>query len=136
MSDTQDDLDDLPDVINAAMSLDGDVDKLRDYYDNWAATYNVDLAPGYQMPGMVVRTLQQAIDAHPELAEIREADARIVDAGYGTGAVGAELDLTKPVNVELAQSAARLIFGCKAQCGREDLLNSPRNDETAILQLL
>lgn len=85
------DLTDMTESMHGSMDLGGDVDKLRDFYDGWAADYDADVEENYGMPAMVAETLRRAIATRPELSAIAEPTAHIVDAGCGTGAVGAEL---------------------------------------------
>lgn len=94
-----DELEEMPDSMHGAMSLDGDVDKLRTFYDDWASTYDADVNINYGMPGMVVETLRQAVASRTELSGIAEPHAHIIDAGCGTGAIGTELAKAGWVNV-------------------------------------
>jgi len=66
------------------MSLDGVPDRLAQYYDAWAGTYDADLtADGYGLPPMMV---QLARKFRPPTT-----DVVVLDVGCGTGLVGAEL---------------------------------------------
>ncbi|MDH3859462.1 MAG: class I SAM-dependent methyltransferase [Gammaproteobacteria bacterium] len=71
-------------AIDAALRLDGDPDKVRAYYDDWAQNYNLDIGDaGYSGPAICARLLQECLP---------DAGARLLDAGCGTGLVGGELD--------------------------------------------
>lgn len=71
-------------AIDAALRLDGDPDKVRAYYDDWAQNYNLDISDAeYSGPAICARLL------HEYLAD---TEARLLDAGCGTGLVGGELD--------------------------------------------
>jgi len=70
-------------AIDAALRLDGDPDKVRAYYDDWAQNYNLDISDaGYSGPAIGARLLQQ---------NLADTAARLLDAGCGTGLVGVEL---------------------------------------------
>jgi predicted TPR repeat methyltransferase len=70
-------------AIDAAMRLDGDPQNLRDYYDDWARNYNLDITSAeYSGPAISARLLRQYLD---------DSDASLLDAGCGTGLVGIEL---------------------------------------------
>lgn len=76
--------------MRGSMDLDGDVEKLRSFYDGWAEDYDHDVAShDYGMPDMMRRTVADAV------AAIGWSDTRdslaILDAGCGTGLVGAAL---------------------------------------------
>jgi predicted TPR repeat methyltransferase len=84
-----DDLTDMTESMNSAMSLGGDADKLAAFYDDWATEYDADVAThGYGLPDMMVRTLNKALSQ----SEISDRHAlRVLDAGCGTGLVGQAL---------------------------------------------
>lgn len=70
-------------LLRRAYSLDGDPDKTRDVYADWAESYDRDTANefGYVAPGL----------AASELAELVSFDGVVLDAGCGTGLAGEEL---------------------------------------------
>jgi predicted TPR repeat methyltransferase len=71
-------------AIDAALHLDGDPDRVRGYYDDWASDYDGDVAgAGYRAPQICARLLRQF---RPDTA------IRLLDAGCGTGLVGVELN--------------------------------------------
>lgn len=75
-----------------AMSLDGDVSALAELYGRWATTYDHDVAShGYGLPEMIVATIGQVAEISPKFERLRSHDLAIIDAGCGTGLVGAEL---------------------------------------------
>jgi predicted TPR repeat methyltransferase len=70
-------------AIDAALRLDGDPDKVRAYYDDWAQNYNLDISDAeYSGPVICARLLQECL---------ADTEARLLDAGCGTGLVGSEL---------------------------------------------
>jgi len=71
-------------AIDAALRLDGDPDKVRAYYDDWAQNYNLDISDAeYSGPAICARLLQECL---------ADTEASLLDAGCGTGLVGGELD--------------------------------------------
>ena len=70
-------------AIDAALRLDGDPHSLRRYYADWAASYNQDTdAAQYTGPQIAANLLAR---------HLPDRQARILDAGCGTGRVGVEL---------------------------------------------
>jgi predicted TPR repeat methyltransferase len=70
-------------AIDAALRLDGDPERVRDYYDEWARNYDGDVAfAGYRGPQICARLLRQF---RPDTG------IRVLDAGCGTGLAGLEL---------------------------------------------
>ncbi len=102
----------MTESMHDAMSLDGDVDRLRRFYDDWADGYDADVGShGYGMPDMVASTLADAVDVLGWGGD-RTAIA-IVDAGCGTGLVGEALHSAGWTNLrgvdlseEMAEKAA------------------------------
>ena len=73
----------INEAIDAALKLDGDPDNVRAYYDDWAQRYDIDTGSvDYSAPAISARLLQQCMT---------NTDARVLDAGCGTGLVGVEL---------------------------------------------
>ena len=71
-------------AIDAALQLDGDPEQVRQYYAEWAQSYDRDVGEAeYSGPEIAVRLFQQAC---------KETSVRILDAGCGTGQVGVALD--------------------------------------------
>ena len=71
------------DAIDAALRLDGDPRKVREYYESWAKDYEADVdSADYSGPAIAARLLPQYLVP---------GDARLLDAGCGTGLVGREL---------------------------------------------
>lgn len=71
------------DAIDAALRLDGDPRKVRDYYESWAAEYEADVGSAdYSGPAIAAKLLPRYL---------APGDARLLDAGCGTGLVGREL---------------------------------------------
>ena len=71
------------DAIEAALSLDGNPDHIKKFYQDWADTYNTDTNVAEWIgPGIVARMFRE----HQP-----DTDITILDAGCGTGFVGVEL---------------------------------------------
>lgn len=70
-------------ILERAYTLDGDPDETRSFYADWARDYDRDTVEGfgYVAPGIAAEALARKVGPH----------ARILDAGCGTGLVGAEL---------------------------------------------
>lgn len=74
------------DTINEALQLDGDAETLKAFYRNWAGRYESDLRDvDYAAPAIAAGLIAK----HYDRADI--SDLSILDAGCGTGLVGAEL---------------------------------------------
>ena len=70
-------------AIDAALHLDGNPQKVRQFYDDWAKNYNLDTSSSeYTGPAISARLLGQ---------HLPEKSSRLLDAGCGTGLVGIEL---------------------------------------------
>lgn len=70
-------------AIDAALRLDGDPQNVRQYYADWARHYDRDVGEAeYSGPLIAAQLLQQ---------HLADRQARILDAGCGTGLVGVEL---------------------------------------------
>ncbi len=70
-------------AIDAALNLDGDPEKVRAYYDQWARNYDRDTdSVDYSGPAISARLLRQHLPA---------GEIRLLDAGCGTGLAGIEL---------------------------------------------
>jgi predicted TPR repeat methyltransferase len=79
-------------AIDAALHLDGDPQTLKQYYADWARTYNRDIdAAKYSGPEFAASLLNQHLD---------DKSARILDAGCGTGLVGIALQALGYRNVD------------------------------------
>lgn len=70
-------------AIDAALHLDGDPDHVKQFYEDWAKTYNIDTTGSeYTGPAIAANLLQQ---------HLTNKDSELLDAGCGTGLVGVEL---------------------------------------------
>ena len=80
---------DMTESMHEVMSLDGDVQKLREYYEDWAQTYDDDVAShGYGLPSMMVHTVEAALTCLAGDDGRIDRSVRVLDAGCGTGLVG------------------------------------------------
>ena len=80
----------MTESMREVMSLGGDVDKLTDYYARWASYYDVDVAEhGYGLPGMMLATVNAAAGHDEAAARYTDRSVPVLDAGCGTGLVGA-----------------------------------------------
>ncbi len=81
--------DEMTESMRAAMSLDGEIHRLRDFYDGWAGTYDDDVAShGYGLPEVMVAAVLAACELTGRTVP---GEARVLDAGCGTGLVGVRL---------------------------------------------
>ncbi len=70
-------------AIDAALHLDGDPDHVKQFYEDWAKTYNIDTTGSeYTGPAIAANLLQQ---------HLTNKNSELLDAGCGTGLVGVEL---------------------------------------------
>lgn len=70
-------------AIDAALHLDGDPGKVREFYEDWARSYNDDTSQSeYSGPVIATRLLREHLDP---------GGGSLLDAGCGTGLVGVEL---------------------------------------------
>ena len=70
-------------AIDAALRLDGDPQKVKQFYADWAQQYNQDVSSTEYCGPVIAATL---LNQH-----LGDKKARILDAGCGTGLVGVEL---------------------------------------------
>jgi len=70
-------------ILRKVYALDGDADKIRDAYRDWAAQYDRDTTEGMGYVGPALSATA--------LAELVDKQAEILDAGCGTGLAGEEL---------------------------------------------
>jgi len=76
-------------IINEALNLDGDPDKVRRFYDRWAGDYDTDVGGNsYAGPRVSAGLLDKHVGL---LAPKNRAELKILDAGCGTGLAGREL---------------------------------------------
>lgn len=88
----------LSDGIRDALALDGDVDAIQRYYEDWADDYDNDVgAEQYDLPDEVARLLDQIVrqDAGEPIDGLTIDPAppnpAILDVGCGTGLIGVRL---------------------------------------------
>lgn len=71
-------------AIDAALHLDGDPEKVREFYEEWARNYNIDTtSSAYTGPEIAAQLLHR---------HLPEPNKLLLDAGCGTGLVGVELE--------------------------------------------
>ena len=76
-------------AIDAALHLDGDPQKVRDFYDEWAKNYDIDTTnTGYVGPRIAAKLFHQFDRAERQGVCFF---SNVLDAGCGTGLVGDEL---------------------------------------------
>lgn len=114
--------DDQPDMtksMSKSMNLDGNVDRLATFYNDWASNYDDDVAShGYGLPSMMLRTVEAATDVDDSTTRFSDRSLRVLDACCGTGLVGdalAELGYEDLHGVDLseemiARAAQRRIY--------------------------
>lgn len=84
-----DDLSKMTPSMKSAMSLDGDVEKIATYYNDWASNYDDDVAShGYGIPSMMMRTIEAATEIDAAASKFSDRSVRVLDAACGTGLVG------------------------------------------------
>lgn len=86
----------MTESMRQAMSLAGDRARLQAFYDQWAASYDEEVAEhDYGLPEALISTLLAAVEdlvvIDPGLARLHGADSEVLDAGCGTGQVGRAL---------------------------------------------
>lgn len=75
--------------IHDALNLDGDPEKVRRYYREWADQYDADVAQeGYSAPAIAVDLLGRYADRSENPVNLNKPQPDILDAGCGTGLVG------------------------------------------------
>ena len=112
-------------AIDAALHLDGDPQKVRRFYDDWASSYNGDVdSAEYSGPSIAANLLGRHLD---------DRKARILDAGCGTGRVGSELQSMGYSHVdgfdlspEMAERAAAS-GAYRTVAGNIDIMHAPRD---------
>lgn len=80
------------DAVKRAHVLDGDAEQLKQYYRQWAASYDNDVRDqGYVGPNFLVDFLQSLHRVQGLAVDVRDPGLTILDAGCGTGLVGVVL---------------------------------------------
>ncbi len=91
------------DAIKQAMVFNGEPGKLQEYYDEWAKTYDDDvMSEAYCGPELITDLLANLSVLCDLQVDTKDPDLKILDAGCGTGLVGAILQ----------QKGYRQIDGC------------------------
>ena len=95
-----------------------DTEQVGAYYDEWAHTYDDDLAAfGYQAPQWVAEQIAAVVD---------DRQAQILDAGCGTGLTGQELKAlgyTRLTGIDVSTSSLEIARtkGCYANVQRQNM---------------
>ena len=84
-------------AIDAALHLDGDPEKVREFYDDWASQYDSDTADSEYMGPAFAAKLFTDIDRSEKPDNL---DCQILDAGCGTGFVGVALSAHRYQNID------------------------------------
>ena len=74
-----------------ALTLDGDASAIKDFYARWADTYDADLGEEYGAAQFIAGVVDAAVRDGNLLAALQPGKAQVLDAGCGTGLVGAAL---------------------------------------------
>ena len=101
--------------VKASHALDGNPDRLRQFYQKWASRYDEDVRDqGYVAPEFMANLLQDLEGREGLTLDTDDRELPILDAGCGTGLVGIALRNLGYANVEgfdlseeMAGSAAR-----------------------------
>ncbi len=117
----------LDPALDAAMSLDGDVERLRDHYDRWAEAYDRDVgADEYALPEQLALLLSQIVAQDLEepidglTVDPGPPSPAIVDVGCGTGLIGQRLAAAGYETIDgLDLSAAMIQQAAARRCYRE-----------------
>ena len=76
-------------IVDAALNLDGDPEKIRKFYDDWADHYDQDVT-GFSYVGP--RVAAGLVEKHVGLLQAaKPLDLKVLDAGCGTGLAGKEM---------------------------------------------
>jgi 2-polyprenyl-3-methyl-5-hydroxy-6-metoxy-1,4-benzoquinol methylase len=80
------------DAVKQAHKLDGDAERLKEYYDKWATNYDQDVSnEQYCGPNYIVELLNELPEKTKVDVDPTNEDLAILDAGCGTGLVGIAL---------------------------------------------
>jgi 2-polyprenyl-3-methyl-5-hydroxy-6-metoxy-1,4-benzoquinol methylase len=89
------------DAVKYAHKLDGDSDRLKEYYAQWAKNYDRDVSnEQYRGPNYIVELLTQLPDKSALNVDPGNENLAILDAGCGTGLVGVALNRKGFQNVD------------------------------------
>lgn len=124
-----DGLTDMTESMADVMSLGGDVDRLAAFYARWAQYYDDDVAThGYGLPPMMAETAAAVIP------DTRRSAAVVLDAGCGTGLVGAALTAVGFATIDGVDLSPEMVEHARARGvyrrlrAPVDLTEPPRSD--------
>ena len=94
--------------IEAALQLGGDADRITDFYAGWAENYDADVGgDDYGVANTIVDLLNRSVG---ELwPGVDRSGVGVIDAGCGTGLVGARLAVDGYVNIDGVDLSADMI---------------------------
>jgi len=101
-------------------------EELRDMYDDWAASYDAEVAEnGYATPGRVAKAMAKYAD---------DLTAPILDYGCGTGVSGLALKLAGFSNIDGLDPSTEMLQGAKSKGVYRDLKGFELDDPAPIPQ--
>lgn len=125
-------------LLKRAYALEGDAKRIRDLYADWAASYDADTLEGmgYVAPVIAARALSEALEGDA-------SDARILDAGCGTGLVGAELARRTQAEIDgidlspgmLEEAARKEVYRTLAEADMTAALDLPDNSYDGVVSV-
>ncbi|MAB01148.1 MAG: SAM-dependent methyltransferase [Stappia sp.] len=125
-------------LLKRAYALDGDAGRIRDLYADWAASYDADTLDGmgYVAPVLAARALSEALEGET-------AEARILDAGCGTGLVGAEIARRTEAEIDgidlspgmLEEAARKKVYRSLAEADMTATLNLSDNSYDGVVSV-
>ncbi len=111
------------DAIKGAHGLDGNIDQLQTYYDEWAEAYDTDVSSeAYAGPRTISEFYDRIREAHDPSTS--RANAKVLDAGCGTGLIGPILKEMGYKQIDGFDLSDQMIEVAKKTNSYEELLGS------------
>jgi len=85
-------MDEVHENIHHALNLDGDPEKVRSHYENWAKTYDEDVIENYYGVQLIVDLMHHHVSKSATLGSKSPGDLSIIDVGCGTGLISPPLN--------------------------------------------